>query len=80
MLDSDEALVAIVFFGSTAGFFGNATYIISLLYFSPVITSAGFLFEPLGSQLVAFALKIDKVPGWATWTGTACFFIGVLMI
>ena len=45
-LNGDHAVEALLFFGPSSGFFGNAGYVISLLFFSPVIVSASFLMEP----------------------------------
>ena len=42
-LNEEIVLVAMLCFGPAAGFWGNAGYVVSLLFFSPVITSACFL-------------------------------------
>ena len=79
-LNEDEALVAILCFGPTAGFWGNAGYVVALLFFSPVIVSASFLFEPFIGQIVGFLMDIDHLPGWLTWVGTCLVFCGILGI
>ena len=71
---------AVVSFSLSAGFFGNVGYVISLLFFSPVIVSAVFLFEPALGQLLSYFAGIDEFPGWMTWSGTACVFFGILLI
>ena len=76
----DEVFAAFVCFGTSAGFFGNAGYVICLLFFSPVIVSATFLFEPFLGQLIGYLMKIDKFPGWMTIIGTVLVLIGVLGI
>ena len=73
-------MVAILGFGLSAGFFGNAGYVICLIFFSPVIVSASFLLEPFIGQLVGYWMDIDHFPGWATWVGTSLACVGVLMI
>ena len=71
---------AVAMFSLSAGFFGNVGYVISLLFFSPVIVSAVFLFEPALGQLISYFAGIDEFPGWMTWGGTACVFLGILLI
>lgn len=79
-LHNDEALVALLCFGPAAGFWGNAGYVVCLLFFSPVIVSASFLFEPFIGQMIGFWLGIDLLPGWLTWLGTVLVFFGILGI
>ena len=76
----DEAFVAFACYGTSAGFFGNAGYVICLIFFSPVIVSASFLAEPFLGQMIGFAMNIDRFPGWLTWVGTALVLFGVLGI
>ena len=76
----DQALVAILGFGTAAGFFGHAGYILCLFFFSPVIVSASFLAEPFLSQMVGYWMGIDHFPGVATWIGTTLACSGVLLI
>ena len=78
--NSDEAFYALFCFGMTGGFWGSLGYVISLLFFSPVIVSASFLFEPFVGQMIGYWMDIDHFPGWLTWTGTFCVFFGVLGI
>lgn len=79
-LDSDEAFAAIVCYGLSCGFFGNAGYVICLLFFSPVIVSACFLLEPFLGQMIGYLMDIDHFPGWLTWIGTLLVLIGILLI
>ena len=79
-LDEGEAFAAIVCYGLSAGFFGNAGYVICLLFFSPVIVSACFLVEPFLSQMFGYWMDIDRFPGWLTWFGTFLVLIGILLI
>ena len=76
----DEAFVALVYYGPAAGFWGNAGYVISLLFFSPVIVSATMLLEPFVGQMIGYWMGIDLLPGWATWVGTTLVFVGILGI
>lgn len=80
LLDPEEVFAAFICFGSTSGFFGSSGYVICLLFFSPVIVSASFLFEPFLGQLIGYWMEIDHFPGWSTWVGTLCVLIGVLAI
>ena len=79
-LNDEIILVVLLCFGPAAGFFGNAGYVVSLLFFSPVIVSACFLFEPFISQMIGYWLDIDLLPGWLTWVGTSLVFLGILGI
>ena len=79
-LDEGEAFAAIVCYGLSCGFFGNAGYVICLLFFSPVIVSACFLFEPFLSQMFGYWMDIDRFPGWLTWVGTFLVLVGILLI
>ena len=45
-LNKEHFLETFVFYGQSGGFWGNAGYIICLLFFSPVIVSAVYLIEP----------------------------------
>ena len=75
-----QAFNAFFIFGPVAAFWGNAGNVISLLFFSPVIVSACVLVEPFIGQMVAYWMKIDNMPGWATWVGTTLVFVGILGI
>mmetsp|Transcript_25724 Transcript_25724/g.34366 ORF Transcript_25724/g.34366 Transcript_25724/m.34366 type:complete len:210 (-) Transcript_25724:264-893(-) len=46
MFHSDEVVTAFFVYGPSAGFFGVAGYVCALKFFSPVVVSAAFLFEP----------------------------------
>ena len=63
-----------------AAFFGNCGYLISLLFFSPIIVSASFLVEPFLGQMIGYWFEIDHFPGWLTWFGTIIAVIGILAI
>ena len=80
MFHTEHAVMAILGYGSSCGFFGNAGYVLSLIFFSPVIVSASFLLEPFIGQLVGYWTGIDHFPGWATWVGTTVACLGVLFI
>ena len=45
-LNEENVLVAMLCFGPSAGFWGSAGIVVSMLFFSPVITSACFLLVP----------------------------------
>ena len=79
-LHPDEAVYGVICFGLSAGFFAMAGWVLCLLFFSPVIITASFLFEIFISQFLGFVLKIDKLPGWLTWVGTVVVFVGVLLL
>ena len=53
---------------------------VCLVFFSPVIVSAAYLFEPFIGQLLGYWLGIDLMPGVATWLGTFIATIGVAVI
>ena len=80
MFHEDEFVTAFFIYGPSAGFFGNAGYIICLKFFSSVVVSASLLFEPFLSQMIGFWLDIDALPGWMTWLGTFLVFIGIALI
>ena len=80
MFHEDQIVDAVFIYGSSAGFFGNAGYIIALKFFSPVVVSAALLFEPAIGQLIGYMLDIDELPGWMTWVATASVFVGIAMI
>lgn len=79
-LDQNEAVAAILWYGLSAGFFGNPGYIICLLFFSPVVVTATYLFEPFLGQLFGYLMEIDHFPGFLTWLGTFLVLIGILLI
>ena len=80
LLNSEEALYAFLCLGLTVGFWGSLGYVFSLIFFSPVIVSATLLFLPFISQMLGYWLNIDYFPGWLTWTGNVCAFIGLFAI
>lgn len=69
--------MSVVVFGLSAGFFGNAGYIICLIFCSPVLVSGVFLIEPILAQCFGWALGVDKAPGWLTWAGTCLVLFGI---
>ena len=79
-LDENEAVDAILWYGLSAGFFGNPGYMICLLFFSPVVVTATYLCEPFLSQLFGYLMEIDKFPGVMTWVGTIFAVIGILLL
>ena len=79
-LNGDTLFAALVCYGASSGFWGSTGYILSLLFFSPVIVSAAFLFEPFFGQLFGYWMDIDHFPGVLTWVGTLLVLVGVLAI
>ena len=79
-LNKDKFFDTFFIFGMSAGFWGSAGYIISLLFFSPVIVSASFLTEPFLGQLFGYWMNIDAFPGLMTWLGTLLVCLGILSI
>ena len=76
----DQLMISFVYYGLSAGFFGNAGYTICLLFFSPVIVSGCFLFEPFIGQLIGYGIGLDLFPGMRTWVGTSIAVIGVILL
>ena len=77
---SEQVGVMMGMYGPAHGFFGNAGYIVCLKYFSAVVVSAAFLFEPGLSQIIGYWFDIDEMPGWMTWLGAAGVFTGIALI
>lgn len=75
-----EEPLALACYALSAGFLGNCGYVIALLFFSPVIVSASFLFEPFIGQMIGYWLAIDHFPGLLTWIGTTVVVLGILGI
>ena len=80
MFHPDEFVTVFFIFGPSAGFLGNMGYLCALKFHSTIVVSGSFLFEPLVSQLFGYFLDIDKFPGWMTWVGAFCVFLGIALI
>ena len=78
--DKSIAFIAFIPFGFLSTIFGSAGYVVSLMFFSPVVVANVFLLEPLFAQLLGYFLKIDKIPGYMTFTGLAIALSGVILI
>jgi hypothetical protein len=63
-----------------ASLFGSAGYVLSLLFFSPLVTSNSFLVEPFIAQVLGFLLGLDALPGIMTVLGTFCAIAGIIFI
>ena len=79
-LNPECAFVAFVPYGIFCSIFGNAGYIVCLLFFSPLVVSSSFLLEPLVAQILGSVLGIDKTPGPLTIFGTLIIIFGISWI
>ena len=61
-------------------FFGQAGYIISLNFFSPLVTSNAYLLEPFFAQILGYMIGLDKLPGVISLLGTGCALVGIMYI
>ena len=67
-------------YGLFCSFFGSAGYVLTLLFFSPLVTSNAYLIEPFIAQVLGYSLNLDKMPGIITLLGTICALAGILFI
>ena len=54
-------MYVLVFGGLLAGFMANAGYVNSLKYYCPLVVANVIMFEPVGSQLFEYALKMGGI-------------------
>ena len=79
-MHEDHFYAAFFWFGLSSGFWGNAGYVLCLVFFSPVVVSISFLIEPVIGQMMGYWLGIDEIPGALTWIGTFIVLAGILAI
>ena len=79
-LNPQCAFTAFVPYGIFCSIFGNAGYIVCLLFFSPLVVSSSFLLEPLVAQVLGSVMGIDKTPGPLTIFGTLIIIFGISWI
>lgn len=63
-----------------ASFFGSAGYTLSLLFFSPLVSSSAYLLEPLIAQVLGYVMGLDQLPGYCTAIGSIFAIYGILYI
>ena len=79
-LDSDNVWIVFVLQGIFGSFMGSAGYMLSLFFYSPVVTSSAFLLEPLVAQALGTYLGIDNFPGILTLIGMSIVIFGIVKI
>ena len=79
-LNSDIAFNAFVFVGLGCTVFGNCGYIISLLFYDPLVVSSTLLFEPFLAQFLGYLFGIDNFPGIFTFIGAFTIIAGIIQI
>lgn len=67
-------------YGIFCSFFGSAGYVLTLLFFSPLVTSNAYLIEPFIAQTLGYFLGLDKMPGILTLVGTLSALAGIVFI
>jgi len=67
-------------YGILCSFFGSAGYVLTLIFFSPLVTSNAYLIEPFIAQLLGYSLGLDLMPGIMTLVGTLCALAGIVFI
>jgi hypothetical protein len=65
-MDSETWVYSYFGFGLFAGLGYSACSVLALLFFSPLVVSNAFLFEPLVAQLEGYLLGLDRMPGVIT--------------
>jgi drug/metabolite transporter (DMT)-like permease len=75
-----EPASAFILYGVFGSLLGSAGYVLSLLFFSPLVCSNAFLLEPFFAQVLGCLLSIDRYPGALTVLGGLAVFIGVFEI
>jgi drug/metabolite transporter (DMT)-like permease len=78
--DADNVWIVLVLQGVFGSFMGSAGYMLSLYFYSPVVTSSAFLLEPLVAQALGTYLGIDKFPGILTLIGMSIVIFGIVKI
>ena len=78
--DKSCALVAFIPYGFLSSICGSAGYVLSLMFYSPVVVANAFLLEPICAQILGYFLKIDKMPGYMTFMGIVIALMGVVLI
>ncbi len=76
-INSETWLFAFIPFGIPAAFLGSASYVLLLLFYSPVVVSNAFLLEPFFAQALGYAFGLDDIPGVATFIGTSFAVLGI---
>ena len=79
-LARENALFCLIPYGILCGFFGSAGYILTLLFYSPLVTTSAIIAEPLVAQLMGCMFGFDLFPGWMTILGGVVAIAGVLAI
>jgi hypothetical protein len=76
-LSPDTAAFSFLCYGIFSSFFGSVGYVISLIFFSPIVCSNSLLLEPFFAQTLGCLMGIDNYPGILTVIGTVVVLVGV---
>lgn len=76
----DQAFLPLFLYAVFASFFGSAGYTLTLLFFSPLVSSSAYLVEPLVAQSLGYAVGLDRMPGVLTLLGAILAIVGIFFI
>lgn len=76
----NQGTKAILLYAVFGSFFGSAGYTLTLLFFSPLVSSSAYLVEPLVAQAMGYYCGLDLMPGWPTIIGAVLAIFGILFI
>ena len=79
-LNFNQPVLPLVLFMVFASFFGLAGYTLSLLFFSPLVSSSAYLLEPIFAQGLGYAVGLDLLPGFMTILGSIFAIYGIMYI
>jgi len=71
---------AFLYVGLFATVFGYCGYVMSLLFYDPLVVSSSLLFEPFVAQFYGYMLHIDQFPGTFTFIGAFIIILGIVQI
>lgn len=69
-----------LYLGVGPGILGHTLVNALLKFFSPLIVSTAMLSEPVLGSLLGYALGMQGVPGWYTWTGGVVLLLGLFFV
>jgi hypothetical protein len=79
-LHKDHLFINLFLNGFLASLCGSAGYIVSLLFFTPVVTTNAFLVEPFLAQMLGYLTGLDNLPGAMTLIGAVVTVTSIFMI
>jgi len=79
-LSSKHFVYVFFYVGILTGVFANGGYIISLLFYSPILVSNLMLLEPVNGQILACLLGVDNFPGMLTIFGGIITLFGLYYV